>query len=199
MMKDLSYRAAPLLSTLPVITASAELGGVTVRLMTDNKPYWCNGSVWIDLSATADSRLTSARMSSDVSNNTVTLSNATGLMIALAANSHYALEAKVMFQTAALTTGIRLSQTVPAGATVAAQWNIPISLTASALSNQRAADTGTASTAVDAINANTLATASILVITAATAGNIQIRFASEVAASNVVIKAGSHLVATRVI
>ncbi len=240
-MKDLSYRTAPLLNTLPA--ASAALAGVTVRLASDNKPYWCDGSTWIDLtttyllaplvaslpapsstfaggiarlaadnkpywcdsntwidlSATTDSRLTTARMSTDVSNSSVTLSNATGLLIALAANSHYALEAKVIFQTAALTTGMTLTQAVPAGATVAAQWNIPTSPTASALSNQRTADTGTASTAIDMINANTLATASILVITGATAGHIQIRFASEVTASNVVIKAGSHLVATRVI
>ena len=44
----------------------------------------------------------------------------------------------------------------------------------------------------------TLATASLLVITGATAGSLQIRFASEVAASNAVIKAGSNLVATKV-
>jgi len=47
-------------------------------------------------------------------------------------------------------------------------------------------------------NANTLATASLLVITGATAGNLQIRFASEVTGSNAVVKAGSHLVATKV-
>ena len=47
-------------------------------------------------------------------------------------------------------------------------------------------------------NANTLACGSLLVMTGATAGNLQIRFASEVAGSNAVVKAGSHLVATKV-
>ena len=103
-----------------------------------------------------------------------------------------------MFQTAATTTGIRLTQTVPSGATVVAQWNTPTSLTASTLANQRAADAGATTTAIDTANANTLATTSILVITAATAGNLQIRFASEVSGSKAVVKAGSNLVAIKV-
>ena len=46
-----------------------------------------------------------------------------------------------------------------------AQWNTPTSLTARTLANQRAADTGAATTGVDVANANTLATGSFLVIT----------------------------------
>ena len=64
--------------------------------------------------------------------------------------------------------------------------------------NQRAADTGAATTGVDVANANTLACGSLLVMTGTTAGNLQIRFASEVAGSNAVVKAGSNLVATKV-
>ena len=75
-----------------------------------------------------------------------TLANVTGLAIALAANSTYTIDTKVMFQTAATATGIRLTQTAPAGATVVAQWNTPTSLTARTLANQRAADTGAATT-----------------------------------------------------
>lgn len=196
-MRDLSYRIAPVVAALP--TASAALAGVTVRLSTDNKPYWCDGTTWVDLSllGTTDTRLTTTRLTADVTNSTVTLANATGLAIALAASSTYAIDAMVMFQTAATTTGIRLTQTVPTGATVVAQWNTPTSLTANTFANQRAADTGAASTAIDTANANTLATGSLLVVTAATAGNLQIRFASEVAASNAVIKAGSGLVALK--
>ena len=103
-----------------------------------------------------------------------------------------------MFQTAATTTGIRLTQTAPSGATVVAQWSTPTTLTASTLANQRAADAGAATTAIDTANANTLASGELLVVTGATAGNLQIRFASEVAGSNAVIKAGSHLVAHKV-
>lgn len=197
-MRDLSYRIAPVVAALP--TASAALAGVTVRLSTDNKPYWCDGTTWVDLSllGNTDTRLTTARLTADITNSTVTLANATGLAIALDANSTYAIDVRVMFQTAATTTGIRLTQTVPTGATVVAQWNTPTSLTARTLANQRAADTGAASSAVDTANANTLATGSLLVVTVATAGNLQIRFASEVASSNAVIKAGSNLVATKI-
>lgn len=197
-MKDLSYRAAPVVSALPA--ASAALAGVTARLSTDNKPYWCDGTSWIDLtlSGSADARLTTTRLGADVTNSTTTLANATGLSIALAANSTYALNVQVMFQTAATTTGIRLTQTVPSGATVVAQWDTPTSLTARTLANQRAADAGAASTAMDVANANTLASGTLLVATGASAGSLQIRFASEVAASNAVIKAGSNIVATKV-
>ena len=197
-MKDLAYRAAPVVSALPA--ASAALAGVIARLSTDNKPYWCDGTAWVDMTllGSADTRLTTARLAADVTNNTTTLTNVTGLAIALAANSTYTIDAKVMFQTAATATGIRLTQTAPAGATVVAQWNTPTSLTARTLANQRAADTGAATTGVDVANANTLASASLLVITGATAGSLQIRFASEVAGSNAVVKADSHLVATKV-
>ena len=197
-MKDLAYRAAPVVSALPA--ASAALAGVIARLSTDNKPYWCDGTAWVDMTllGSADTRLTTARLVADVTNNTTTLANVTGLAIALAANSTYTIDAKVMFQTAATATGIRLTQTAPAGATVVAQWNTPTSLTARTLANQRAADTGAATTGVDVANANTLACGSLLVMTGATAGNLQIRFASEVAGSNAVVKAGSHLVATKV-
>lgn len=197
-MRDLAYRLAPVVSALPA--PSVAIAGVVVRLSTDNKPYWCDGTAWFDLTPPGgnDTRLSTVRLAADVTNSTVTLADVTGLLVALAANSTYAVEAKVMFQTAATTTGIRLTQTVPTGATVVAQWNTPTSLTASTLANQRGADAGAASTAIDVANANTLASGSLLVITGTTAGNLQIRFASEIAASNAVVKAGSNLVATKV-
>ena len=193
-MKDLSYRVVPVVAALPA--ASTAIAGVVVRLSSDNHPYWCDGTAWIDL--VPEPRLSTVRLAADVTNSTTTLANVTGLAIALAANSTYAIDARVMFQTAATNTGLRLTQTVPSGATHVAQWNTPTSLTARTLANQRAADTGAASTGVDAANANTLATGSFLVITGATAGNLQIRFASEVGGSNAVVKAGSNLVAIKV-
>ena len=48
-MKDLGYRNAVAVSSLP--TASAALAGVIVRLTSDDKPYWCNGTSWVDLTA----------------------------------------------------------------------------------------------------------------------------------------------------
>ncbi len=49
-MKELGYRNAVAVSSLP--TASTALAGVTVRLTTNNKPYWCDGTQWVDLTAT---------------------------------------------------------------------------------------------------------------------------------------------------
>jgi hypothetical protein len=193
-VKDLSYRVVPVVAALPA--ASTAIAGVVVRLSSDNHPYWCDGTAWIDL--VPEPRLSTVRLAADVTNSTTTLANVTGLAIALAANSTYAIDARVMFQMAATNTGLRLTQTVPSGATHVAQWNTPTSLTARTLANQRAADTGAASTGVDAANANTLATGSFVVITGATAGTLQLRFASEVGGSNAVVKAGSNLVAIKV-
>jgi len=197
-MKDLAYRVVPLVAALP--PASASLAGVLVRLDSDDRPYWCDGVTWLDLATPAgnDPRIVTARSAADVSNSTTTLANAIGLLLALAANSTYAIEALVMFQTATTTTGIRLTQTVPAGTSVVAQWNTPTSLTARTLSNQRAADAGATTTGIDTANANTLACGSLLVVTGATAGNLQIRFASETTGANVVVKAGSNLVGNKV-
>ena len=196
-MKDLAYRVVPVGTALPAPTAA--LAGVIVRLSSDNKPYWCDGTAWSDLVAGGnDARLAVVRLGADVTSNTTALANVTGLAVALAANSTYAIDARVMFQTAATTTGIRLTQTVPAGATVLAQWSTPTTLTALTLANQRAADAGATTTAIDTANASTLAMASLLVITGATAGNLQIRFASETAGSNAIVKAGSNLVAVKV-
>lgn len=46
-MQDLSYRKLVPVAALPTPTSS--LLGVTVRLTTDNKPYYCDGSTWTDL------------------------------------------------------------------------------------------------------------------------------------------------------
>lgn len=196
-MKDLAYRVTPFVDVLPA--ASAALAGVIVCLTTDDHPYWCDGTTWTDLtqSGGADARLSTVRISSDVTSNSTSLTNATGLALALEANSTYAIDARVMFQAASTSTGIRLSQTVPSGATVVAQWNTPTSLTSRTLANQRAANSGAATTSIDSANANTLATGSLLVITGSTAGNLQIRFASS-SSNNAVIKAGSSLVAIKV-
>ena len=57
-MKDLAYRAVPVVTMLPA--PSASLSGVIARLASGNKPYWCNGTQWVDLSASAGGALSSA-------------------------------------------------------------------------------------------------------------------------------------------
>lgn len=49
-MKNLSAQLQSAFSALP--TASAAYQGAIIRLTTDNKPYWCDGSSWVDLTLT---------------------------------------------------------------------------------------------------------------------------------------------------
>lgn len=46
-MRSLAYDQVVAVAALP--TASMALAGVVVRLTTDGKPYWCNGTAWVDL------------------------------------------------------------------------------------------------------------------------------------------------------
>lgn len=66
-MKDLAYRTVPVVSSLPA--PSAALAGVIARLASDNKPYWCDGTQWVDLSASGGGTLSSASaaLAADVS------------------------------------------------------------------------------------------------------------------------------------
>ena len=51
-MKDLAYRPNVPVGSLP--TPTTALAGVIVRLTTDNKAYWCDGTQWVDLTAAGD-------------------------------------------------------------------------------------------------------------------------------------------------
>lgn len=66
-MKDLAYRAVPVVTVLPA--PSVSLAGVIARLASDNKPYWCDGTQWVDLSASGGGVLSSASaaLAADVS------------------------------------------------------------------------------------------------------------------------------------
>jgi hypothetical protein len=48
-MDTLSFKKTVQVSALP--PPSSDLNGVLVRLNSDNKPYWCNGTQWIDITA----------------------------------------------------------------------------------------------------------------------------------------------------
>ena len=66
-MKDLAYRTVPVVTSLPA--PSVSLAGVIARLASDNKPYWCDGAQWVDLSASGGGgalTTASAALSADV-------------------------------------------------------------------------------------------------------------------------------------
>lgn len=193
-MKDLAYRVVPVVAALPA--PSAILAGAIARLSTDGHLYWCDGATWVDVNS--DARLATVKLAADVTNNSATLANVTGLAVSLAAFETYAISAQVLFQSAATNNGIRLTQTVPTGATVVAQWNTPTSLTATTNANQRGSDAGAATSGIDLANSSTLALGNLLVVMGATAGLLQIRFGSRNANVVVAVKAGSNLVAIKV-
>ncbi len=193
-MKDLAYRVVPVVAALPA--PSAILAGAIARLSTDGHLHWCDGATWVDVNS--DARLATVKLTADVTNNSATLANVTGLAVSLAAFETYAISAQVLFQSAATNNGIRLTQSVPAGATVVAQWNTPTNLTATTNANQRGSDAGAATSGIDLANTSTLAFGNLLVVMGATAGLLQIRFGSRNANVVVTVKAGSSLVATKV-
>lgn len=47
-MQSLSLKSQVGVSSLP--TPTTAMAGTLVRLTTDDKPYWCNGTTWVDLS-----------------------------------------------------------------------------------------------------------------------------------------------------
>lgn len=54
-MKSLAYKQALAVAALP--TPSTAVQGVLVRLTTDDKPYWCDGTSWVDLTVGGASAL----------------------------------------------------------------------------------------------------------------------------------------------
>lgn len=130
----------------------------------------------------------------DVTITTSTYGTITGLSFPLAANKIYTVEMWMAFTSAALTTGVGVGFTDPAGCVTTMQIMIPPSLSAGTVITQRADDTGIASASVDAIAPNELLlTGHALVRNGANAGTFQLRGKSEVAASAIVFKAGSVL------
>lgn len=65
-MKTVGYKSALAVTSLP--TPTTELAGVTVLLTTDGKPYWCNGTAWVDMSAGKNITIASTAPSSPAVN-----------------------------------------------------------------------------------------------------------------------------------
>lgn len=129
-----------------------------------------------------------SRLKADVSNSTTTLADCTGLSVDVDAGMVYTFHFWVIFQSAAIGTGIQLALAGPTGAVL---YNVttPTSATASTLSNRRGGNTGAATAGIDTANANTLAMISGICAPTA-AGTVIVRFASS-STTAVTIKAGS--------
>jgi hypothetical protein len=138
----------------------------------------------------------SVKITSDLPvSGSTTLGNANGLSFSVNANTYYHYKFVVVFRTAATTTGIRLSVTTPASPTVfSGKAQIPIAIDGAGGEWQgwiTASDDAVIGTGVQAANTDYIAIVEGNILTGATAGTIQLRFASEVAGSNVTIRNGS--------
>lgn len=133
------------------------------------------------------------RLGSIITSTSTAYANVTGLAVPLAANVDYEIEGLIVYQSAVATTGIALSFTDPAGCSTLAHYYFGSAATTLQFRHESADDTNTPTTAVPAINADTLARIHAYVRVGATAGNWQLRLASEIGGDQVSVRPGSFL------
>ncbi|MGB2874583.1 MAG: hypothetical protein WBB76_03825 [Gaiellaceae bacterium] len=135
------------------------------------------------------------KASADNTNATTTLSSATGLDLALAANTTYTFEYRILFQSAATNTGISLAVTGPAGASLVSYTiHTPVSNGGTGgLYSGFGSAWDTAATATNVGTANTTYLAQIvgIVKTGASAGTLTPRFSSSRNGNQVTLKTSS--------
>jgi len=151
-------------------------------------------------SGTTVNKLTSTQQST-----VTTLADVTQLVAPMTAGAVYTVDCFVTFRSAATTTGLNLGFTSPAGSTCQLEVVVPIESTAASSAlritfpNAAATTTGNVlGTGVTAINTDQTARISGIISCGSTAGNFQVRFASEVNASAVTLQIGSSLVMQRI-
>lgn len=185
------------LSDAPFVVAAADPAAPNAReiapgagiAITDGGP---GGALTVSLDRAV------ATLPADVTDSTGVFIDATGLSIALLANSTYLLESALTFQSAATTTGMALAITLPAGATIRGSYSHNVSATAIEGSYNIASGTVKGDTSgVLVINEDVPITGRWLITTAATAGNAQMQIRTGVAASAITLKAGSTVISTR--
>jgi len=124
--------------------------------------------------------------------------NVTGMLATLAANATYLVDGLLTFQSAATTTGLALTFTLPAGAAISGGYSH--STTATALEgsyNNASGAVGGNTSAAAAAATNLPITGRWILKTSATAGNAQLQLRTEVAASAVTLKADLSVLIVR--
>jgi hypothetical protein len=118
------------------------------------------------------------------------------LTVALQANTDYAFAALVPFQSVATTTGFVLTMAMPASPLMySADIRVPTSKTAAVVINtsQVSPDDAAIGTGVDATNTTRLARVDGIIRTGATAGNLAVKYRTEVNGSAVTVQVGAML------
>lgn len=134
----------------------------------------------------------------DVTDSTAAFVDATGLVLALEANATYLVDGLITFESAAITTGLGLTFTVPAAATLVGQFHHNSSATAlmGSYSNTGGTVKGNTTDVLTAADPVPIF-GRWLIKTAATPGNAQLQFRSEVAASQVKLRGGLSVLLAR--
>lgn len=132
------------------------------------------------------------RLAADQSTTGTALVDATGLWYPVLQNAELMFDFRVVFQTAAVTTGIQLALNGPASPALFSAW-IAVPSSATAFSSQfvSAYNTGPATTAIDAANTPRIAILTGVIRNGPTAGSLVVRFRSAVSGSAVTVKQGS--------
>lgn len=132
------------------------------------------------------------KLSADQAISVTTLTDIAGLSMPIAANADLMIEAFLIWQSAATTTGIRVALNGPTGALeVTALVEIQTALAALTPQLHTAYQAGAATASIDAANVRRVARLSGVVRNGATAGVVSVQAASEVAGSAVTVRRGS--------
>lgn len=127
-------------------------------------------------------------------NSTTTFADIPGLRYELEPFGIYEIVGQLLVQSAATTTGLAVTATVPAGATISGTFSHPVA--ANTLNIGYVTASGNASndtTGFPAISTTYLVEFRALVVNGGTVGNVQLRFRSEVAASAITVLTNSSL------
>lgn len=122
-----------------------------------------------------------------------TLADVPDAKLDLAANADYYLEAIVPYDTPASTTGALFTLAVPTGATIYGEVSYKTSATANEFRGFIGSNGGVVSPSVEAANTIRLARISAIIRVGATAGNVQLRAATEVGSSTLTVRAGAMM------
>lgn len=191
---DVSANATPVLLVVDHKTTAGDPTGVNGAMYYNesiNRFRCYENSIWVDctpgtVKKTADQTISAASQN-----------NLTDLVYPVAANVDYAFTCSLVYNSAAVGTGIRLGVTVPASPTYISYF---ANIGGASANNLGAEYDGVGSSSgaliqsgsVAAINTDYIANLTGVLNNGATAGNIQIRGGSGTAGTNVVFRAGSY-------
>jgi hypothetical protein len=139
-------------------------------------------------------------LASDFATGSTTNVDVTGMNHAVGANEVWEVRVIGRYQTVATTTGAGISLTIPTGATVTGVADIRQAASGTDSFYQAdilANDANITSASVVAANTDYPVLLRAIVIVAANAGNIQLRWRSEIASSNATLRAGTRMILQR--